>query len=190
MYKKIDFDIDIKKLQEESEKLFSQGLTHPRVPTQIGLTYEDENCPNKFIDAVGSLDYDYMSDLGDPTVTGQMPPRRERKVTEKDFNKIVPELVGTYLGDLLAQLIEQFDIGRTRLMLLKPKTCLTWHKDSTYRMHIPIITNEGCIMVWDNCTVHMPEGSLYWVNTTFPHTAFNGTFKDRIHLVSTIETKV
>ena len=50
------------------------------------------------------------------------------------------------------------------------------------------ITNERCMMVWDNKTVHV-QGTLYWVDTTQPDTAFNGSFEQRIHPVTTVENK-
>lgn len=190
MYKKLNFDlnIDTKQLQKEVLELYSnkdiltRGFEH-----QIGLTYEKDDCKNKFSDAVGSLDWDYSRWTEEQRRTGEYPPPRTRKVAEQDFNKIVPELNGLYLYEVLKHLQYKFNIGRTRLMLSKPKTCLSWHHDSTYRIHIPIFTQEGCIMVWENCTIHMPEGSLYWADTTKLHTAFNGSFKERIHLVATVQ---
>lgn len=190
MYKKlnVELDINIKQLQKEVLELYSnKDILTKDLENQVGLTYEDNNCKNKFSDAVGSLDWDYSNWTKKQKRAGELPPLRTRKVTEKDFNKIVPELKGLYLYEILEHLQRKFNIGRTRLMLSKPKTCLTWHKDSTYRIHLPIFTQEGCIMVWENCTLHMPQGSLYWADTTKLHTAFNGSFKERIHLVATVQ---
>lgn len=191
MYKKINLDVDIGQLQNETTELFSRKeIFSVHFPSQLGLTYEDESCENKFGDGVGSLDWDYTLWTPEQIKAGLHPPARTRKVTEQDFNKIVPELQGFYIYDLLKLLQEKYNIGRTRLMLSNPKTCLSWHRDSTYRMHIPIFTQEGCFMAWNDCTLHMPEGSCYWTDTTVPHTAFNGSFKERIHLVATVEKKL
>jgi hypothetical protein len=190
MYKQLnlDLDINIKQLQKEVLDLYSNKDIFTKVfEYQLGLTYEDDNCKNKFADGAGSLALDYINQTEEEHRAGIRPPPRTRKVAEQDFNKIVPELKGLYLYEILEQLQHKFNIGRTRLMLSKPKTCLTWHNDSTYRIHIPIFTQEGCIMVWENCTIHMPEGSLYWADTTKLHTAFNGSFKERIHLVATVQ---
>ena len=186
MYKQItNYKIDIERLKTETVLLFeNKDLFSDTFKTQLGLTYANEKSKNKYLDAVGSLDWDYENWDGE----GNPPPRKD-KVKEKDFVKIVPDLKGTYLYELLQDLQNKFHIGRTRLLLMEPKTCLTWHQDSTYRLHIPIITNDRCMMVWDNKTVHMPQGTLYWVDTTQPHTAFNGSFEKRIHLVTTVENK-
>lgn len=191
MYKKIDFNVNISRLQEEVLDLFSRkDIFDSYFPNQLGLTYENDDCINKFSDAIGSLDYDYDKWTDAQKDAGEPPPLSTRKVTEKDFNKIVPELAGTYIYDILLELQTKYKIGRTRLMLSKPKTCLSWHHDSTYRLHIPVVTQEGCWMVWENCTLHMPEGSCYWADTTQWHTAFNGSFKNRIHLVATVEEEL
>lgn len=190
MYKQLnlDLDINIKQLQKEVLDLYSnKDILTGEFENQIGLTYENNNCKNKFADGVGSLDLDYENWTEEERRAGEPPKPRTRKVAEHDFNKIVPELKGLYLYEILEHLQHKFNIGRTKLMLSKSKTCLTWHSDSTYRIHIPIFTQEGCIMVWENCTIHMPEGSLYWADTTKLHTAFNGSFKERIHLVATVQ---
>ncbi len=72
-------------------------------------------------------------------------------------------------------------------MRLTSKTCLTWHYDSTPRIHLPIITNDKCFMVWENYTKHLEEGILYQVNTKIPHTAMNASFEERIHIVATVD---
>jgi hypothetical protein len=154
---------------------------------QIGLTYENENAKNKFYDGVGSLDYDYNNWDEADMLAGLPPPANTRKLNELDFNKIVPELKGMYTYELLSDLKKYYNIGRTRFMVMKSKTCLTWHLDSTPRMHIPVFTNEQCKMVWDDKTLSMEDGNLYWVNTTIPHTAFNGSYVDRIHMVMTVD---
>lgn len=190
-YKKIKtpFDIDIKTLQSDFEKI--SNMETAKFPysyyRQIGLTYENENAKNKFHDGAGSLDFDYENWTEEDAAAGTPPPLNTRKLKESDFNKIVPDLKGMYIYDLLSDLQKYYKIGRTRFMLMKSKTCLTWHVDSTPRMHIPIFTNESCKMVWDDGTLTMEDGSLYWVNTTIPHTAFNGSYVDRIHMVMTVE---
>ena len=60
-------------------------------------------------------------------------------------------------------------------------------KDPEPRLHIPIITNPGCIMVIDNVAKHMPaDGSVWGTNNTKYHNAFNGGEVNRIHLVACV----
>ena len=55
------------------------------------------------------------------------------------------------------------------------------------RLHIPIITNPGCLMVIDNVAKHMPaDGSVWVTNNTKYHNAFNGGEENRIHLVACV----
>ena len=70
---------------------------------------------------------------------------------------------------------------------MKPKTCYTYHKDYTKRIHIPIITNEKCMFIIDDEVVRFPaDGDYYLVDTTKMHTAINASFEDRIHIVGNI----
>ena len=77
------------------------------------------------------------------------------------------------------------NIGRIRLMRLKPKTCLSLHVDlDEWRLHIPLNTNPGAFFVVNNRVLRMPkQGSLYLLNTRDPHTAVNASFQIRDHLV-------
>ena len=62
-----------------------------------------------------------------------------------------------------------------RLLLKEPRSTLSWHRDPEPRLHIPIYTNPGAIMVVDNVAKHMPaDGSVWITNNTKYHNAFNG----------------
>ena len=76
-------------------------------------------------------------------------------------------------------------IGRARLMRMKPKSCLTYHKDdSTVRLHIPIVTNEGCFFINNDIVGKMMNpGRVYLYDVASKHTAVNASREDRIHLV-------
>ena len=64
---------------------------------------------------------------------------------------------------------------------------MSWHRDPETRLHIPIITNPGSIMVIDNVAKHMPaDGSVWITNNTKYHNAFNGGEENRIHLVACV----
>lgn len=78
-------------------------------------------------------------------------------------------------------------LTRTRIMILKPKRCYSWHKDWTPRVHLAIETTPKCFMVVGTELIHIPaDGKPYYTDTTQFHTAFNGSKNpeiDRIHLV-------
>ena len=61
------------------------------------------------------------------------------------------------------------------------------HIDPEPRLHIPIVSNPGCLMVIDNVAKHMPaDGSVWVTNNTKYHNAFNGGEENRIHLVACV----
>ena len=63
----------------------------------------------------------------------------------------------------------------------------SWHRDPEPRLHIPIYTNPGAIMVVDNVAKHMPaDGSVWITNNTKYHNAFNGGEENRVHLVACV----
>lgn len=76
-------------------------------------------------------------------------------------------------------------IGRIRFMRLKPKTCLTLHKDpDEFRYHMPLETSYNCFFVVGTCVFRMPKvGQVYLLDTREEHTAINASNNDRIHLV-------
>ena len=81
-------------------------------------------------------------------------------------------------------LIDKFNMVRTRVMRMHPKTCYTYHKDHTKRLHIPLITNENCMFIIDDKIYRYPaDGNYYVVDTTKKHTAVNASFEERIHIV-------
>ena len=81
----------------------------------------------------------------------------------------------------------KYKLGRVRILLKTPRSTLSWHRDPEPRLHIPIITNPGSIMVIDNVAKHLPaDGSVWITNNTKYHNAFNGGEENRIHLVACV----
>jgi len=73
---------------------------------------------------------------------------------------------------------------RTRVMMMKPHRCYSYHKDPTPRIHIPLITDEKCMLIVDDKVIRLPaDGNYYKIDTTLYHTALNGSNIERIHLV-------
>ena len=77
-----------------------------------------------------------------------------------------------------------FRIGRMRLNLLPPLTVFSMHRDSAPRAHIALTTNPDCFLTsGDGQAHHVPaDGNVHVFDTTLPHTAFNSSHEDRIHL--------
>ena len=81
-------------------------------------------------------------------------------------------------------IIEEHQLYRTKFFKMRPKTCYSYHRDQTKRLHIPIITNDKCFLVVDDEVVRTPvEGSSYVIDTTKIHTAVNASFEERVHLI-------
>ena len=111
-------------------------------------------------------------------------------IEEHRYTEICPEFKDTYVEEVYNLITSKFKIGRVRFLMKPPRSCLSWHRDPEMRLHIPIITNEGCRMVIDNVSFHMPSnGSAYIVDNTKYHNFFNGSEIDRVHLVATILEK-
>jgi hypothetical protein len=104
---------------------------------------------------------------------------------EQEYSVLNPTLVGS----CLARIIEKYQGFRTRIMSMTPRQCYSVHYDPTPRIHIPIITNPEAWMVWPfhNECHRMPTGSIYWTDTTKPHTFINGYTECRIHIVMGIQ---
>jgi hypothetical protein len=103
---------------------------------------------------------------------------------EIDFN--IPLFDIPYINSI----IKDLKMYRTRIMKLKSKTCYSYHKDLSKRIHIPIQTNENCFIIIDKKIEHLPaDGNYHVVDTTQYHTALNASFLDRIHLVGIILTE-
>ena len=102
----------------------------------------------------------------------------DSEFTEYDFSvNLFPDM--EYTNSLIGDL----GIKRTRIMRMKPKTCLSYHYDRTWRVHVPLITNSKCFLLIDGTAYHVPADGAYKVNTTKYHTAINASFEARTHLV-------
>jgi len=111
----------------------------------------------------------------------------ERFVSEEIYKVFEPLLMSTYFKNVYDTLSKHYKLGRVRILKLNSRTCLSYHKDPEARLHVPLITNPGALMIVDNESCHMEaDGSVYYVDTTKYHTALNGGNSDRIHLVATI----
>ena len=113
--------------------------------------------------------------------------QRLEPVKESLYTEICPEFKDTYVEEVYNLISSKFKLGRVRFLMKPPRSCLSWHRDPEMRLHIPIITNEGCRMVIENTSFHMPSnGNGYITDNTKYHNFFNGSEFDRVHLVATV----
>ena len=106
---------------------------------------------------------------------------------EKDF--IFPIFDMPYTN----KLIKQLKMFRTRLMLLKPKSCLSWHYDPGMRIHIPLYGDSDSFHIIEdndgNKVVHQiePTGGAHLMNTEVYHSGINLSMDvDRCHIVGCV----
>lgn len=78
---------------------------------------------------------------------------------------------------------------RGEVATLVPGVELGWHRDpqwfhdNSVRLHVPVITNDKCLQLWENEEFHMMAGMLYELNNRVPHSARNSGDQDRTHLI-------
>ena len=112
---------------------------------------------------------------------------RDVNVDEEKYSEFIDDYKDTYFKEVYDTLSKHYKLGRVRILLKQPRSTLSWHRDPEPRLHIPIITNPGCIMVIDNVAKHMPADGHAWItNNTKYHNFFNGGEEDRIHIVACV----
>ena len=110
---------------------------------------------------------------------------RDKEIDENLYTEFVKDFEHTYFREVYEELSSKFKLGRVRILLKEPRSTLSWHRDPEPRLHVPIITNPGCIMVIENIAKHLPaDGSVYITNNLKYHNAFNGGEENRVHLVA------
>ena len=110
---------------------------------------------------------------------------RDIQINETLYTEFVKNFEHTYFKEVYNIFSSKFKLGRVRILLKEPRTTLSWHRDPEPRLHIPIITNLGCVQVIENAAKHLPaDGSVWITNNTKYHNAFNGGEENRVHLVA------
>ena len=79
---------------------------------------------------------------------------------------------------------KEMELGRVALELLKPAGIVPWERETTtwQRLHLAIVTNLAAMMHSGTQQIHMPAGSLWWVNLAWPTSEVNFGEFPRIHL--------
>ena len=112
---------------------------------------------------------------------------RDVTIDESEYSEFINDYKNTYFEEVYSELKKRYKLGRVRLLLKEPRSTLSWHRDPEPRLHIPIYTNPGCLMVIDKVAHHMPaDGSVWVTNNIKYHNAFNGGEENRVHLVACV----
>ena len=112
---------------------------------------------------------------------------RDQMIDEAAYSEFISDYKDTYFKEVVDTLQKNYKIGRVRILLKKPRSTLSWHRDPEPRLHIPIYTNPGAIMVIGSIAKHMPaDGSVWITNNRKYHNAFNGGEENRVHLVACV----
>lgn len=184
-FKKIDDLPIIENLYEYLEGMIDDGRIQIPKNNQICL-----NAPPGFEDdyslGTGSLYLDWVKVDVEKLQTERQIPKKDKVYEEHDFTNLCTVFKNTPFEEIYNSLKNKYNLGRVRLMISLPKTCLSWHVDSSSRLHYPIKTQEGCFMVIEDEVCHLPKNQWTLTNTVIKHTAFNGSFEKRIHLVASI----
>lgn len=180
-------DLPVFDLYKELLKLVDSGhIEYDNETDQICLnTVEPQSYNYKL--GRGSLiyDWDYSYHKDGKLVV----PFRKIPLKENDFKYLCKQFENTAFETVYNALQERYNLGRVRIMISKPKTCLSWHKDNTQRVHFPMKTQEGCFMLINNEVQHLEKHQWYITDTTINHTAINASKEDRLHLVVTLLDK-
>jgi len=182
-FQKQDIRFDIVKLQEAYKQ-----LKKTKKFDNLGISHFGAICLNRVPGKPDSIQGHKTRGLywTKPDQSGKEV-SRDIDINESAYTELVPEFKNTYFEEVYKTLSKKFKLGRTRILLKEPRSTLSWHRDPEPRLHIPITTNPGCLMVIDNIAKHMPaDGSVWITNNTKYHNAFNGGEEDRVHLVACV----
>ncbi len=181
-YKVEDLKFDILKLR----KALKQVLSRKEYDDAVGTKYIAGISLNQIPGDPDSIKGENVKGIywTKPDSSGKEAARAKR-IDEAKYTEFVKDLEDTYFQEVYNILSKKFKLGRVRILLKEPRSTLSWHRDPEPRLHIPIITNPGCIMVIEEVAKHLPaDGSAWVTNNVKYHNFFNGGEEDRIHLVA------
>ena len=181
-FQKQDVKFDIKKLQKAYKEILSirdftgvEGVSNFRA---ISLTQIPGNPDSIKGNKARGVFWTRPDSSGKEVV-------RDERIDESQYSEFINDYKETYFKEVFDILSSKYKLGRVRILLKEPRSTLSWHRDPEPRLHIPIITNPGSIMVIDNIAKHLPaDGSVWITNNTKYHNFFNGGEQARIHLVA------
>ncbi len=183
-FKKQEISFDIEKLRKACDEVLKiKGFdTSLGIPHFAGISLNQiPNDPNSILgNNIRGVFWTKPDSSGKEVI-------RDSKIDESKYTEFVNDYKYTYFKYVYDQLSKKYKLGRVRLLLKEPRSTLSWHRDPEPRLHIPIYTNPGSIMVIEHIAKHMPaDGSVWITNNTKYHNAFNGGEENRVHLVACV----
>jgi|TARA_R110001606_G_scaffold222471_1_gene370367 hypothetical protein len=178
---KIDIDVDYDRLRKEFRDMDVEQFLIKNNGQMMLQTMSNTPVEEQKLKGCLSLYYDF--DNHDPKDPNSKPTIRDVILKEEDFSEVCDYLKGTYTEEVINLLSSEYGIVRGRYMMMNWKSCLTYHHDETPRIHLPLITNDGCFMIIDGKTEKLHESVTYHVDTTKDHTALNAGKHLRFHMV-------
>jgi hypothetical protein len=184
-FKRLDYPIFPNIMKELNNLLESGQLTW--TGNQICLN-TIPNEPNNYSLGTGSLERDWSKSTIIENKIGQTIQVNKKPIIfkESDFTYLCDIFRNTEFEKVYNMLTSKYNVGRIRIMKMDPKNCMSWHKDSTKRVHYVLSTTRGANLVVEDEVKFLELNSWYLVDTTKHHTAFNASMHSRIHLVAVI----
>jgi hypothetical protein len=162
----LGFDVAI--LVSDYQRILQEHLSGEPgdAPTVISFTHRRGAC-NPILDG-GETQYDQTTGM--------------RKFAESEFCVFNEKLKNTAFYDLYQAL--PFTVGRMRVRTLRPGIAMAMHRDPSPRAHVALVTNPHCFLTSElGQSYHVPaDGNVYVLDTRLPHTAFNASREERLHL--------
>ena len=147
----------------DSDKVLGTGIYGQR--RQTCLQRSNKNVVNPYTDG-----------------TGEHREKKDRIIKAQSEYTVLNEV---YEGTVFADIIQDVNGERARIMEMNPSTTYTVHRDNSPRYHLALITNPNAYFLFPtlNEIIHIPaDGCLYEVDTTILH-SFVNCGPDRTHLV-------
>ena len=120
------------------------------------------------------------------------------KMGVKDVNayRVPTEICTGYLASLIRFFVSNgLNIRRARIAKLAPGTASQFHRDApdsqyAVRLHIPIITNDGCLFECDEGAAHLPaDGSVFLLRVNRLHRVVNTGETARYHFIADVRDR-
>lgn len=181
-------DIEIIKIVEGTVKdnIFNY-TNHPFYQSEPVMKYDDnKNAITCYVNIIDKDNFTLNRDRACNKIIEQQDNSYHelyRDISESLYYQTCKLFQNTYIEEVINKINMKIPVVRGRFMMSNSRSCLSWHKDFSTRIHVPIYTNDDCFMVVDNKVIRLPFGETYWVNTKLPHTAVNASEEDRVHLV-------